>query len=75
VTPSAEDTAGDVERAQAQLDAAKAAHAAAQEDAPPRDPPVVLAAILDLLSMRFGHHPEFTKLIAEYKAGALPKDE
>jgi hypothetical protein len=74
VTASTKDTAAAVEQKRKELEAAEAEHAAAQDDQPPREAPLILADILDYASERFGHHARFAKLVAEYKA-TLPKEE
>ena len=75
MAPSAEETAAVVEQLKSQLATAEAEHSAAIKDAPPRDPPVVLAELLGLIVMRFGHHPELTRLLNEFIAGSAPKTE
>lgn len=75
MAPSAEETAAAVASAEEALATAKAEHAAAVKDAPPRDPSLVIMDLLDEIVMRFGHHPRLTALLAELKAGTTRKTQ
>ena len=72
--PTPEEAAANVESLKQQLAEAEAAQAKAAEDAPPREPAVIVHDFMSKVAQRFGNHHELAALVTEHAKATSPKD-